>query len=62
MTKPTTQPLSEETVESLQKLGGILMRIVERLVREKKVKIENGKIIFNDDHNRRIAGDTSQKI
>lgn len=46
MKKPKTQPLSDETIESLQRLGGILMKIVARLVREGKAKIENGKVVI----------------
>lgn len=46
MKKPKTQSLSDETIESLQRLGGILMKVVERLVREGKAKIENGKVVI----------------
>lgn len=46
MQKTKPQPLSEETIESLQRLGGILMKVVERLVREGKAKIKNGKIMI----------------
>lgn len=57
-----SEPLSEETIESLTRLGGILAKIVHRLVREGKAKVVNGKIIFNDDHNRRTTEDPSRKV
>ena len=47
MTKKTkSKPLSEETMQSLERLGEILMKITKRLVSEGKAKIEDGKIIF----------------
>ena len=46
MQKTKPQPLSEEMIESLQGLGGTLMKVVERLVREGKARIENGKIVI----------------
>lgn len=48
MQKQKTQPLSKETIESLQRLGGILMKITHRLVREGKAKIVDEKIIWNN--------------
>jgi len=46
MTKTKSQPLSEETLESLEELGAVLMKIVRRLVSEGKAKIENGKVVI----------------
>lgn len=44
-------PLSKETLESLERLGEILMKITRRLVSEGKAEIKDGKVLFkNADH------------
>ena len=48
MTETKQPKLSEETLQSLEKLGGILMKIAHRLVSEGKARIADGKIIFNE--------------
>lgn len=44
--KEVKRLLSDETIESLTKLGDVLLSIHIRLVKEGKVKVENGKTIF----------------
>ena len=53
MTETKQPKLSEETLQSLEKLGGILMKIAHRLVSEGKASIVDGKIIFNEYANNR---------
>ena len=36
-------------IESISKLGDVLRTIVQRLVREGKAKIVDGKVVFLDD-------------
>lgn len=38
--------LTDEQLESLKELGGVLMQILCRLIFEGKAKIENGKVVF----------------
>lgn len=45
MEKPKKYLLSDETVEALVKLGEVLRPIHDRLVREGKIKVDDGKII-----------------
>jgi hypothetical protein len=40
------QKMSDETVRSLEELGGVLRNILHRLVREGKAKIVDGKVVF----------------
>jgi len=40
------QKLSDETVRSLEELGGVLRTILHRLIREGKAKVVDGKVVF----------------
>ena len=40
---------SEKEMRNIQELGSVLRKIVDRLVREGKAKIVNGKVIFLED-------------
>jgi len=46
MTKTKPQKFSKETLEGLQELGEVLLKIVKRLVSEGKAKIVEGKIVI----------------
>lgn len=45
MEKPKKYLLSDETVEALVRLGEVLRPIHDRLVRDGKIKVVNGKIV-----------------
>ncbi len=63
MTKTKPAKLSEETIESVIRLGEVLRSILARLVDEGKAKIVDGKIIWKDNDNHRgITKDASRKI
>jgi hypothetical protein len=40
------EPLSEEALKNINELGDVLRQIHNRLVKEGKVKVVDGKIIF----------------
>lgn len=40
------EPMSEETIQSLLELGAELRKVHDRLVREGKVKVVDGKPVF----------------
>lgn len=40
------QKMSDETVRSLEELGGVLRNILHRLICEGKAKIVGGKVVF----------------
>ena len=47
--EPKSQIFSDETIESLREYGEVLRDIHNRLVKEGKVKVIDGKIIFLDE-------------
>lgn len=46
MVKKKTNILSDETIKSLIELGEVLREIENRLLKEGKIKVKNGKVIW----------------